>query len=387
MKQDLNNTDIPSTSPPFNAELAFPFLTEEMITRLQGYGHKDIFDAGVPLWGRGEREVDMFVVLEGMVDVYAQGENGERKVVATLHEKQFSGELDLLSSRQTLVNGCTATACALLRIPRNELQRLLRSEGDIANLILQATIWRRLGIVARSSASIILLGHSTAADTMLLQRFLTRNNYLHQLLEPTAEQFAHAEPETSSSDEYLLPAVIFADGKILHRPTLAAITVGLLPIAGADEAGPIPGMGAFAFGTAFGEQGARGIPYRVRRGGVMAEALIVELVHELTRRLIIDRPQGHDDGVGSGYAEGALKAEDAFSVAEFAVAGVAGGENCPIDSAEIERGDLLRGEDGLRRAVVAAGEDQSGVKQRIAVPAGLIEQECVGGNVENAAVR
>jgi len=223
MKQDLSSTEIPSTSPPFNAELAFPYLTEEMVTRLHGFGHKETFDAGVDLWTRGEREVDMFVVLDGVVDVYAQGENGERKVIATLHEKQFSGELDLLSSRQTLVNGCTATACALLRIPRTELQRLLRSEGDIANLILQATIWRRLGIVARSSASIILLGRSTATDTMLLQRFLTRNNYPHQLLEPTPEQFEHAEAEASSTDEYLLPAVIFADGKILHRPTLAEL--------------------------------------------------------------------------------------------------------------------------------------------------------------------
>ena len=158
-------------------------------------------------------------MLDGMVEIYAQAEKGESKVVATLHEKQFSGELDLLSSRQTLVDGCTATACALLRVHRSELQRLLRAEGDIANLIMQATIWRRLAIVERSS-SIILLGRSTAAQTKQLQRFLTRNNYPHRLLEPTPEQFAHAEMEASSREEYLLPAVIFADGRVLHRPTI-----------------------------------------------------------------------------------------------------------------------------------------------------------------------
>jgi thioredoxin reductase (NADPH) len=220
MKQDRENSDIPPTFPRFNPELAYPYLTEEMVARLQGYGHKETFESGATLWTRGEREVDMFVVLEGTVKVFAQGENEERNAVATLHEKQFSGELDLLSSRRTLVDGCTATACLLLRVPRSELQRLLRSEGDIANLIMQATIWRRVGIVERSSASIILLGHGAAADTMLLQRFLTRNNYPHRLIEPTAEQFAHAEVDAAPSDEYLLPAVIFADGRVLHRPVI-----------------------------------------------------------------------------------------------------------------------------------------------------------------------
>jgi thioredoxin reductase (NADPH) len=258
MKQDLNKTGIPSTSPPFNAELAFPYLTEEMVSRLETYGHKENTEAGVALWTRGEREVDMFVVLEGTVEVYAQGENGERKAIATLHEKQFSGELDLLSSRKTLVDGCTKTACTLLRVPRSQLQRLMRSEGDIANLIMQATIWRRLGIVARSSASIILLGRSTAASTLELQRFLTRNNYPHQLLEPTAEQFAHAEAETSSGDEYLLPALIFADGRVLHRPTIADLAdqLGLTETLDPETTYDIAVVGAGPAGLAAAVYGA-----------------------------------------------------------------------------------------------------------------------------------
>jgi thioredoxin reductase (NADPH) len=248
MKQDLNNANIPSPSPPYNAELAFPYLTEEMVSRLGTYGHKETFEAGVALWTRGEREVDMFVVLEGTVEVYAQGENGERKAVATLHEKQFSGELDLLSSRQTLVDGRTTTACVLLRVPRSQLQRLMRSEGDIANLIMQATIWRRLGIVARSSASIVLLGRSTAASTLELQRFLTRNNYPHRL----------AEPETSSADEYLLPAVIFADGRVLHQPTIADLAdqLGLTEVLDPEITYDIAVVGAGPAGLAAAVYGA-----------------------------------------------------------------------------------------------------------------------------------
>jgi thioredoxin reductase (NADPH) len=223
MAEDQKDTSIPSINTAFRPEMAFPNLTDEMIARLQAYGYQETFPADTALWARGEREVDMFVVLKGRVEIYDRTENGERKVVAKLGEKQFSGELDLLSSRRTLVDGCTETECVLLRVPRSELQRLMRSEGDIANLIMQATIWRRIGIVEKSAAGIVLIGHSSAAETIQLQRFLIRNTYPHRLLEPTAEQSATAEALDSEVEEYLLPAVVLTDGSVLHRPTTAEL--------------------------------------------------------------------------------------------------------------------------------------------------------------------
>jgi thioredoxin reductase (NADPH) len=201
--------------------MAFPYLTEEMVARLDAYGRKETVGKDATLWTRGDRDVDMFVVLDGIVEVFTRDENGERKAVATLQQNQFSGELDLLSSRQTLANGSTQTDCTLLRVPRSELQRLMRSEGDIANLIMQASIWRRLGIIERSIAGIILLGHSISADTILLQRFLTRNSYPFRIVEPAGKPITNGGPGHSSDQEYLLPAIIFPDGRVLHRPTIA----------------------------------------------------------------------------------------------------------------------------------------------------------------------
>ncbi len=203
----------------FRAEMAFPFLTDEMLVRLANYGREVVCDAGTGLWTSGEREVDLFVILEGAVEVSAQGEDGNFEPLTTLSPKQFSGELDLLSSRRTLVNGRTLTRSALLRIPRSQLQRLMRSEGDIANLIMQATVWRRLGIIERSAAGIVLLGESAAAETIQLRRFLTRNSYPHRVLEPTADQSTN--DDVSVQDHYLLPAVILPNGRVLHQPSLA----------------------------------------------------------------------------------------------------------------------------------------------------------------------
>jgi thioredoxin reductase (NADPH) len=221
MSEETKGSVVPAALAPFRPEMAFPFLTAEMMERLGEYGAVQQFAADTQLWSRGQREVNLFVVIAGEFEVSAPDLDGELKVIATMGPGQFSGELDLLSTRPTLVYGRTKTDCTLLLIPRPELRRLMRSEGDIANLIMQAAIWRRLGILERGTGGIVLLGHGNAAETILLQRFLTRNSYPYQLLEPTAEQTTNAV--ASTAEEHLLPAVLLADGTILHRPTISEL--------------------------------------------------------------------------------------------------------------------------------------------------------------------
>lgn len=256
-----NEQKQPETSPAvpmFRADMAFPNLTDEMLTRVEGYGRTEKVPAGEALWTRGQRDVDMFVVLEGVIEVYALDDNGERKAIAQLKAGQFSGELDLLSSRQTLVDGCALTECLLLRVSRSELQRLMRAEGDIANLIMQATIWRRLGILEASTAGIVLLGWSTAAETIQLQRFLTRNGYPHRLIEPTAERFANCQWTNPENVDFLLPAVMFSDGRVLHRPATfeLADALGLTEPLNPDVTFDIAVVGAGPAGLAAAVYGA-----------------------------------------------------------------------------------------------------------------------------------
>jgi thioredoxin reductase (NADPH) len=208
--------------PEFRPDLAFPKLTEEMVERLGFYGREEIFPANVPLFSHGERQVDMFVVLDGEVDISLPAANGESKVIAHHQRFDFSGELNLLTSQGSLVEARTVRESRLLRIPRNALQRLMRAEGDIANLITQATIWRRIGIIGEATGGIVLVGHAGAAETTELRRFLLRNSYPHRIVEAPAEEVTL--PDYDPSDhESTLPAVILSDGRTLHRPTITQL--------------------------------------------------------------------------------------------------------------------------------------------------------------------
>src|SRR5947208_3044416 len=201
--------------PTFRPEMAFPPLTDAMVETIRPYSTEVTEPAGTKIFARGERSSDMFVVLEGNVNVYT-GEEGE--TIADLGDHQFTGELNMLNDQPTLVSGRTTVPSVLLRLTRSDLRRLMRAEGEIANLILQAFIWRRIGLASQTKVGVTLIGFEGEAETLKLQRFLRRNGYPHHV--------ASVEAYTSSSglaplDADSWPAVVFSDGRVLHRPKVS----------------------------------------------------------------------------------------------------------------------------------------------------------------------
>jgi thioredoxin reductase (NADPH) len=208
-------------NPEFRQDLAFAPLTEDMVERLRDYGHEETFAAEVMLFRQGERRVDMFVVLEGEVEVSIPSQQGESKVIANHKRLDFSGELNLLTSQGTLVEARTVTETIVLRIPRDQIQRLMRAHGDIANLITSATVWRRIGIIGEATGGIVLMGQTNDAEMTELQRFLVRNNYPHRILDVPEEARVPEDPLTEH--EATLPAVTLSDGRVMYRPTIAEL--------------------------------------------------------------------------------------------------------------------------------------------------------------------
>src|SRR4051794_30247274 len=166
--------------PTFRPEMAFPPLTDAMIEIIRGYASEVTEPAGITIFARGERSTDMFVVLEGNVNVYIS-EESTNETVADLGDHQFTGELNMLNDQPTLVGGRTTVPSVLLRVKRSDLRRLMRAEGEIANLILQAFIWRRIGLASQIKVGVTLIGQEGGAETLKLQRFLRRNGYPHHM--------------------------------------------------------------------------------------------------------------------------------------------------------------------------------------------------------------
>ena len=214
-KNQDGQSNVPADVQGFNADfrrdLAFQTLTEEMVQRLRGYGREEIVPENVTLYTTGDRDTDMFVVLDGGIEVVLCSPNGGYKVFTQHRRHQFSGELSLLNSQRAVAEIRTVMESRLLRISRKELRLLMRSEGDIANTIVSAVIWRRIGIMAEASVGVVLRGSAGNAELMHLQRFFVRNYYPHRIEELPKDD------RTVSSE---LPAVVLPGGRILARPSI-----------------------------------------------------------------------------------------------------------------------------------------------------------------------
>ena len=199
----------------FRPDLAFPRLTEEMVERLWPYGREESFPSEVSLYSYGDRQIDMFVILEGGVDIFLPTSDGGVKIYRQHRKFDFTGELNLLNSQRVVVEARTINESRLLRIHHDQLRPLMRAEGDIANLIVQAAVWRRIGIIRDASTGVVLHGQPNDAQTTLLQRFFVRNSYPFRIEE------AAPTPATGTAGSLAkLPAVQLSDGRVLHQPTI-----------------------------------------------------------------------------------------------------------------------------------------------------------------------
>ncbi len=207
---------VPEASADFRRDLAFPTLGEELVERLHAYGEEESVPQNTTLYRNGDRDSDMFVVLDGEIDVVLRSLNGAYKVFAHHRRHQFSGEFSLLNSQRAVTEAQTVMDSRLLRISRKQLKLLMRSEGDIANIIVSAAIWRRIGMIADASTGVVLRGFAASADLIDLQRFFVRNYYPHRI-EHIPKHEKHSNALVSSE----LPAVVLPDGRILARPTIA----------------------------------------------------------------------------------------------------------------------------------------------------------------------
>src|ERR1035438_555358 len=114
-KSEASPWNVPDPRP----DLALPKRKGDMVERLRPYGQEESFSANVVLFTHGERGADMFVVLDGQIDMSLPAASGESKIIAHHQRFDFSGELNLLNSQGSLVEARTVGESRLLRIPRS----------------------------------------------------------------------------------------------------------------------------------------------------------------------------------------------------------------------------------------------------------------------------
>jgi len=222
-QNSILDTALDATDPIAREADTFPRLSAEMLARIARYGSEERFAAGAPIYSRGDRNVDFFVVVDGSIEVFDVDDYDRPRVFLVLRSHQFSGELNLFNEREVLVSARAGEASRLLRIPRADFRRLVSTEADIGEIVMRAFILRRVNLIRHVHGGVVVIGPAHTADTLRLIQFLSRNAYPHRLVDTEHDAGGDGFLDCLSLGAADLPVVIAPGHRVLRKPSLAQL--------------------------------------------------------------------------------------------------------------------------------------------------------------------
>jgi thioredoxin reductase (NADPH) len=166
----------PASAPPLGTQpdRMFPLLTPEQMARVAQHGKARRVESGEVLVEPGEETIRFFAVKSGQIDVLrVSGDTQE--VIAICRAGQFTGELNLLSGRRSLVRLCASDPGEVIQLDRDQLLGLVQADSELGELLMRAFILRRVELISQGIGDLVLVGSSHSAATLRIREFLSRN--------------------------------------------------------------------------------------------------------------------------------------------------------------------------------------------------------------------
>jgi len=204
--------------------VAFPTLNATQLKALEAFGRRVHVPKDDHVWTVGDASVCMFVVLEGEMRI-EDGRTGN--YVATHHVGSFSGDIDVLSGRPTVVTAIAVTDMEILKVPGDCVRSIVGEIPAIGDIILRAFLMRRSLLQEMSSVGPLVIGSRYSPDTLRIREFLARNRFpFHwdDLEGDEATQKSLAEFDVTEDET---PIVVVPSGEVLHVPSNAELAKAL----------------------------------------------------------------------------------------------------------------------------------------------------------------
>ncbi|MEP6918079.1 MAG: FAD-dependent oxidoreductase [Acidobacteriota bacterium] len=172
-------TDSPSPALPLSApraEVLFPALTPAQMSRIAAHGSVRKVLAGEVIFEAGDHIVPFFAVTAGQIEIVRPGRTTDTLV--TVHKPgEFTGEVNMLSGRRSLVRARALEASEVIELQRDRLLALVQTDSEIGEVLMRAFILRRVALVAIGIGDVILIGSRHSPGTLRIREFLTRNGH------------------------------------------------------------------------------------------------------------------------------------------------------------------------------------------------------------------
>lgn len=200
---------------------AFPVIEDEMLKTIEPCFTIEEFTAGAEIITAGTKNYDCFFVLSGNLQVLDV--SSDEPVEVVVHsEGQFTGDIDMLTGRPSVVSIIAHTDARCLRLPANKLPELFICQPSIGDIMVKAFVRRRTLLLHSGFSGIRLFGDRDSADSLLLQEFFYRNGVPHMWMDVRSPETRKRMDAIGISDDEL-PVLSCGKEKIFTKPTLKEV--------------------------------------------------------------------------------------------------------------------------------------------------------------------
>lgn len=199
---------------------AFPTLSDEELATLAEHAKVRQFADGEPLFESGDRDFDFHVVKRGKVEIVERS-SGEAKPVVVHGEREFVGDIDLLTERPAVVTAIARDGCETYSLPRSELRSVLALIPDLSDKLLVAFQRRRKLLVASGFQGLRVVGPARDEETLRVCEFLYKNNVPYTLFDSETDEGRKLLRELGKTDADL--PIVACSEQVLVKPSLTEL--------------------------------------------------------------------------------------------------------------------------------------------------------------------
>jgi thioredoxin reductase (NADPH) len=201
----------------------FPRLSDPQIARVATFGERRHVARGQVLFEVGDTNRCFFVIVSGALAV--ERPFGQTEETITVHRAgEFTGELDMLSGRRSLVRGQVVEDGEVIAMPRERLREIVQVDADLSEIFMRAFILRRMGLFSQHAGDVAVIGSRHSAGTLRLREFLSRNAHPHAYVDVDTDPGVQQLLDQFHVTVCEVPVVICLRGKsVLRNPSNEAL--------------------------------------------------------------------------------------------------------------------------------------------------------------------
>ncbi len=208
--------------------VASPLLSASELADMATFGTERATRAGDLLFQAGDASYDLFVVLEGEVQV-VRPTGADEVVVAEFGPSSFIGELTLLTGQRRFLTGRVSRPGRVLVIVQAELRRLMSVRPALSETIFNALLARRQSLRSGDGAQAIrIIGSRYSPEAMSLRSFAEHSHLVHTWIDVEDAEDLDSFLAPMGLQAQDVPAVITATETLRHpSPATFAEHLGL----------------------------------------------------------------------------------------------------------------------------------------------------------------